>query len=253
MKTIGIFDKGSGIFVDRALFAARTVWIESEVSEIPGNQTSIPAAIFHEHEIVVAHVTPVQWTLLTGAWPPSLQVFVRLSSVGPGGMGESYGAPKRIENGPWLFHIQKPSPDISDDEWKALFRAIQNWDASGSLSSELESIFGSCAEAKLALRLLCEAKRACGSDAVKDDYNGTGITIYAPKNIWDWLAPFGITRPQDETTTADAQTIEKVAAMLGSNLRHKAIAVLEAVNGENDSSAAIRIFLGEPEVAPEIP
>jgi len=108
-------------------------------------------------------------------------------------------------------------------------------------------------EVELAFHLLCEAKQACGGEAKREDYNGTGITIHAPQSIWKWLKPFDIPEPQDEPTKADAQTIEKVAAMMGSDFKDKAQAVLQAVNDEKDPSSAIRAFLGEPESAPTNP
>jgi hypothetical protein len=233
MKTIGIFDKGSGRFTDQAIAAAKIVWNPSDVAEINGSSTGIPTG-FNEHEIVVAHITSDQWNLLIENWPQSLQVFIRTSSVGSGGMGESYDAPKRLVNGPWLFHIQRSSPSISEHEWFTLFDAIKSWEMKDSLPSQLESILGSWADAKLALRLLLDAKAFCGNNDSKA-FSESGLTIHAPMTLDHWLEPF---------KSSSSSGIKELAELIVSeDTSEAAQRVKDAVSSNRDLETEIRNYL----------
>ncbi|MEI8040601.1 MAG: hypothetical protein WCL11_04275 [Verrucomicrobiota bacterium] len=91
-------------------------------------------------------------------------------------------------------------------------------------------------EQRLAFRLLCEAKEACGE---QDSTELCGITIHAPKDLGEWLEPFG---------GSGAHDISRVAGMIGSgNIKAAAELVLKAVNENGHLSDAITNFLNVSE------
>lgn len=99
-------------------------------------------------------------------------------------------------------------------------------------------------ENRLAFRLLCEAAKVVAEENTKRKAKGeqtsitaalSGITIHAPKDLGEWLAPFGKSTPEE---------ISQVAGMIGSGDVKKAAGhVLEAVNGHGDLADAITKFL----------
>jgi hypothetical protein len=99
-------------------------------------------------------------------------------------------------------------------------------------------------ENRLAFRLLCEAAKAVQEENKKRKANGeqasataklSSITIHAPKDIGEWLAPFGGKGEED---------IPRMAGMIGSrDVRTAARNILNLVNGKGDLSDAITKFL----------
>jgi len=95
-------------------------------------------------------------------------------------------------------------------------------------------------ENRLAFRLLCEAKKACGQGK-QGDFKG--ITIYAPSELDDWLMPFAPPEGFPKDNTSD-QNIAVVASMIGSGeVLTKAKAVLKAVEFENVCSKSANMTL----------
>ena len=100
-------------------------------------------------------------------------------------------------------------------------------------------------ENRLAFRLLCEAAKVVAEENAKRTAKGeqtsntaalSGITIHAPKDLGEWLAPFG-------------KEISQVAGMIGSgDVKEAAGHVLEAVNGHGDLADAITKFLNLSEI-----
>lgn len=98
----------------------------------------------------------------------------------------------------------------------------------------------------LAFRLLCEAtkvvaeentKRTARSEQTSNTAELSGITIHAPEQLEQWLAPFG-KKPED------VKAIEHVAGMIGSgDLKKAAEKVLKTVKDQNNPSSAITGFL----------
>lgn len=95
----------------------------------------------------------------------------------------------------------------------------------------------------LAFRLLCEAakvvekennKRKAKGEKMSNTAEQSGITIHAPVDIGDWLAPFG---------GSGAEDIAHVAGMIDSGAVKAAEVVLKAANGDGNLSDAITKFL----------
>jgi hypothetical protein len=119
-----------------------------------------------------------------------------------------------------------------------------------SLLLELDRFLNPNPEAPLAFRLLCEATKVVEEENTKRTANGeqtsntallSNITIHAPSNPAEWLAPFG--KKPDE-----AKAIEYVAGLIGSDkVKARAEAVLKAVNGNGETlQKRIGEFLNPP-------
>lgn len=110
----------------------------------------------------------------------------------------------------------------------------------------LDIILPGRVENLLAFRLLCEAvkvveeentKRTAKSEQTSNTAELCGITIHAPEQLEQWLAPFG-KKPED------VNAIEHVAGMIGSgDLKKAAEKVLKTVKERNNPSSAITGFL----------
>lgn len=88
-------------------------------------------------------------------------------------------------------------------------------------------------EPLLAFRLLCEAKKECGSEDSKP-FGSTGITIHAPKKLNEWLAPFD---------GKDENDIERVSGLIASEpVKAKVKAVFESVPDNDNVRRAISEF-----------
>lgn len=91
-------------------------------------------------------------------------------------------------------------------------------------------------EPTLAFRLLCEAKKKCGRD---DTSSLNDLTIHAPKDITEWLAPFG----EFDSDYIPARISEVTAMIGGGDNKDKAEIVLKAANGDGDLLDAVDEFL----------
>lgn len=108
----------------------------------------------------------------------------------------------------------------------------------------LDIILPGRVENLLAFRLLCEATKVVAEEntkrTAKDEQTSntaelSNITIHAPKDLSEWLAPFGKSKPEE---------IPQVASMVGSGVvKEAAEKVLNAVNGSGDLPEAITDFL----------
>lgn len=109
----------------------------------------------------------------------------------------------------------------------------------GDYSHLLDLILPGRVENLLAFRFLCEATKACDGKPQKENAFDTGLTIHAPHDLGEWLIPFG-KKPEDEGAN------DQVAGMIGSDeIKKKAKAVLDAVNGSGKLDEAIDAFLIE--------
>jgi len=138
--------------------------------------------------------------------------------------------------------------------WQALLEVLTNQffiktaPATGDLGGDLQRFLNpDYREPIMALRLLCEAKRAVvnaktlhptatASGLDTNTITMNGITIRAPATIAEWLRPFGGQTRDD---------ISKVAAVIGSGeISRKAECVLKAAADDGDLNEAIDRFLG---------
>lgn len=121
----------------------------------------------------------------------------------------------------------------------------------------LDIILPGRVESCLAFRLLCEATKAIDEANAEREKSGqqatksaelSGITIHAPTELKDWLAPFG---KESGDATATAIVIDNVAGLIGSgDIKTRAKAVLDAVSGNGETlKNAIEAFLN-PEANP---
>jgi len=168
----------------------------------------------------------------------------------------------RTADSKWLPEFLK----LTFEQAKQLARFKTRTEASGWESDNpgfehfLDIILPGRVENLLAFRLLCEATKVVEEENTRRTAKGeqtsntallSNITIHAPQTIWEWVRPFGITTPEDPTTQADAQTIEKVAAMVGSDkVKARAKAVLEAVNGNGGTLKTANEKFLNPEANP---
>jgi hypothetical protein len=109
----------------------------------------------------------------------------------------------------------------------------------------LDIILPGRVENLLAFRLLCEAtkvvaeentKRAAKGEQTSNSAEWSNIIIHAPKNLAEWLAPFG--------ENLGERNIPMISGTIGSDsLKTAAEQVLYAANGRGDLSQAIIDFL----------
>jgi len=117
-----------------------------------------------------------------------------------------------------------------------------------NFSHLLDIILPGRIETQLAFRLLCEAKHECGGQPSK---NLGELTIHAPQELNEWLAPFSPVGPDDPSK------IVSVARMMGKENEVKAKGVLETVNETPPDNVkvqkAVNHYLGIPGEHPLYP
>jgi hypothetical protein len=131
-------------------------------------------------------------------------IILHVSSAGPVAT-ESEEKPDSV----WLTAKDLGAYKTESDKWVKQFLSLTYEDAKkllppqckerSSVPSEIEGkcpefldiIFPGRIENRLAFRLLREAKNACGEKEIVANFNGTGLTINAPKTLEDWRNPFG--------------------------------------------------------------
>ncbi|MBE0541753.1 MAG: hypothetical protein IH623_10245 [Verrucomicrobia bacterium] len=148
------------------------------------------------------------------------------------------------ESEKWLGEFLKLTPEQAEELLKSGDRsdvpiAIENQSA-----RFLDIILPACIENRLAFRLLCEAAKVVAEENTRRSAKGeqtsntvelSGIIIHAPKDLGEWLAPFG---------KSESEEIPQVAGMIGSgDVKTAAENVLKAVNEDGNLSEAITKFL----------
>lgn len=239
MITIGLFDKGNGKFYRPAYNAALEIFGPDVASQFSTQNVGFvePLRSFTHIVCHLEEVTPEpSWRNLIDGSLTGVQVIVRVSSQGATGM-ESFTQPFRMEpNGPWIFHLIEGSGTVDVQGWKRILSAFKDWNPSDSSPSvALMEIFDPRPDARLALRLLCEAWEQVH---VLHEPNPNGIAIHPLASLADWLAPF------DPSGATDDERIVEVGTMLGGgDLKISAETVLKAVAAQTGLKAAIEEFL----------
>ena len=182
---IAIYDKSGGGFSARARAAAEGVFQGCELNK--AIEADKLADELRQFTIVVCHVTRDQWKGLLDGAASETRALVRTSSVGASGM-ESYGPPRKDENGRWILHLKKRSEQITDDEWRDVFVSLQQGVIGKErVSPEASLVFGATVDHLYALRLLCEAWLVTEGGGVQKPH---GIAVHAPTTATDWFGPF---------------------------------------------------------------
>ena len=207
---IAIYDKGGGEFEENARDGAIAVFGPLCVELL---DVSPREAVQHLRQFthIVCHVSSdtsqsasPSWSNLIGGDHSTVQVILRVSSQGAGGMSDSFRPPYRHKKGVWVLHLIEPAGSVTIQQWRKIFLAIKEWDTTQPvLAEDVRAIFEKSSD-RQALRLLCQAWLFAQGAASKPLGN---ITVHAPTQSKDWFNPFA------EACTTDAA--EHIARRMG--------------------------------------
>lgn len=206
IMNLAIYDKAGGGFSDKATLAGQAVFTGSQVTKInaKANPNTDCLRVF---SCVVCHLNSLKeedpsWPNFIAGDLKQINVVIRVSSQGAGGMSDSFKPPYRHNGtGPWILHLIDRSGKVTEVKWREIFKAVRDWDITkDQLPNDVAMIFDPHPEFRLALRLLCEAWKFTGGK--KERIHGE-ITVHAPMSAADWFTPFG----KNDPTVTDANQI----------------------------------------------
>jgi hypothetical protein len=225
---LAIYDKGGGRFSSSARTSAVVVFGKEAVPEFdPVVDEAVKSLCTFSH--IVCHLNSKKeekpsWTDLMTSDLTAVKVIIRVSSQGASGMSDSFKSPYR-HNGtsPWILHLIQRSVEVTALRWNEIFKVINDWDTDKEqLSRDVAAIFDPHPEARLALRLLCEAwlmnRDRTDTSKVNASQDHHGITVHAPTTPDQWFGVFvegfnGLDAKKRKETSESAAT--EIAAHMG--------------------------------------